>query len=86
MIGLKDRDVAEGETKELFSMMGTEATHAKAWRVAKKREGNGEPMKARTLIIGFPSREAKVFLKRRPTIKKMEMFLGDDLTIYTLPI
>lgn len=83
--GLKDRDDAEGETKELFSMMGIEATHTKAWRVGKKREGSGESSKERALIIRFPSMEAKKdFLKRRPTLKKTGIFLGDDLTLSQL--
>ena len=63
-------------------MMIGEATHTKAWRVGKKKGGGGETSKERALILCFPSMEAKKdFLKRRPTLKKMGMFLGDDLTL-----
>ena len=83
--GLKDRDDVEMETKELCSRMGIEATYAKAWRVGKKREGNGELSKERALIIRFPTMEAKKdFLKRRPTLKKPRIFMGDDLTLSQL--
>lgn len=83
--GLKDRDDVEGEVKELLTMMGGEATHTKAWRVGKRREGSGETSKERALIMRFPSMETKKdFLKRRPTLKKTGIFLGDDLTLSQL--
>ena len=82
--GLKDRDDVEEEVKELLLMMGGEATHTKAWRMGKKREGNGETSKERALILCFPSMEAKDFLKRHPTLKKTGVFLGDDLTLSQL--
>ncbi len=81
--GLKDRDDVEEETKELFSMMGIEADYAKAWRVGKKRDGSGESSRERALIIRFASME-KDFLKKRPTLKKTGVFLGDDLTLSQL--
>ena len=81
--GLKDRDKVEEEVKELMGLMGIDTpTHTKAWRVGKKSEGNGETSKERALILRFPTIEAKKeFLKKRPTLKKTGIFLGDDLTL-----
>lgn len=81
--GLKDRDNVEEETKELLLMMGiTKPMHTQAWRVGKKSEGDGETSRERALILRFPSMEAKKeFLKKRPTLKKTGIFLGDDLTL-----
>lgn len=84
--GLKDRDKVEEEVKELLGLMGIETpTHIKSWRVGKKSGGNGETSKERALILRFPTIEAKKeFLKRRPTLKKTGIFLGDDLTLSQL--
>ncbi|MCO5564111.1 hypothetical protein L7F22_017767 [Adiantum nelumboides] len=80
--GLKDSNKVDQEVKSLMSMMGVEKPlHTGAWRVGRKNEGNGESSKERALILRFPSMEEKKgFLKKRPTLKKTGIFLGDDLT------
>lgn len=84
--GLKDQDNVEEEVKELTRMMGiTTPTHTKAWRVGKRGGAKGETSKERALILRFPSIEVKKeFLKKRPTLKKSGIFLGDDLTLSQL--
>lgn len=84
--GLKDRDRVEEEVKGLMELMGVDKpTHTKAWRVGKKSGGVGETSKERALILRFPTLETKKeFLKRRPTLKKTGIFLGDDLTLSQL--
>lgn len=79
--GLKDINKVEDEVSNLMSMMGVEKPlHTKAWRVGKKSEGSSS--KERALILRFPSlEEKKEFLKKRPTLKKTGIFLGDDLTL-----
>ena len=78
VIELKDRDDVEGELNQLLR---SKVTCTKAWRVGKKREENVETSKERALILHVPSMEAKDFLKRRPTVKKIGLFLGDDLIL-----
>ena len=81
--GLKDHDNVDVEVKELMDMMGVnELTHTRAWRVGKRSGSKGETSKERALILRFPSMDAKKdFLKKRPTLKKTGIFLGDDLTL-----
>ena len=69
-----------------MSMMGIATpTHTKVWRVGKRGGESGETSKERALILRFPSLEVKKeFLKRRPTLKKTGIFLGDDLTLSQL--
>ena len=84
--GLKDLNKVDQEVKSLMSMMGVEKpSHTQAWRVGKKNEGNVGSSKERALILRFPSiEEKKDFLKKRPTLKKTGIFLGDDLTLSQL--
>ena len=86
--GLKETNNVENDVTSLMSMMGVEkSTHTKAWRVGKKNEGTGESSKSkdRALILRFSSlEEKKEFLKKRPTLKKTGIFLGDDLTLSQL--
>lgn len=83
--GLRDRDNVNEEVKELMLKMGIDKpAHTRAWRVGKKSSGNGvaSTSKDRALILRFPSVEGKKeFLKKRPTLKKTGIFLGDDLTL-----
>ena len=74
------------EVTSLTSMMGVEKPlHTRAWRVGKKNDGPGESSKERALILRFPSlEEKKEFLRKRPTLKKTGIFLGDDLTLSQL--
>ena len=85
--GLKETNNVENDVTSLMSMMGVEkSTHTKAWRVGKKNEGTGESSKSkdRALILRFSTLEEKEFLKKRPTLKKTGIFLGDDLTLSQL--
>lgn len=90
--GLKDANDIDKEVTSLMSMMGMEKPlHTKAWRVGKRSETRGESSKEgesskdRALILRFPSLEdKKEFLKKRPTLKKTGIFLGDDLTLSQL--
>ena len=84
--GLKDINNVEKEVTILTYMMGEEKpSHTKAWRVGKKRDDPGESSKERALILRFPSlEEKKKFLKKRPTLKKTGIYLGDDLTLSQL--
>lgn len=84
--GFKDMDNVGKEVTSLMSMMGVEKpSHTKAWRVGKKSNGPGESSKERALILRFPSLEVKKeFLRKRPTLKKTGIFLGDDLTLSQL--
>lgn len=81
--GLKDRDNVDEEVRELMELMGVdEFTHTKAWRVGKRGGGMGETSTEPALIMRFSTIEAKKeFLKKRPTLKKTGIFLGDDLTL-----
>lgn len=81
--GLKDHDNVDAEIKDLMHMMSIdEPTHTRAWRVGKKNGGSEENSKERALILRFPSMEVKKeFLKKRATLKKTGIFLGDDLTL-----
>ena len=81
--GLRDRDNVNEEVKELMLKMGIDTpTHTRAWRVGKKGNGEASTSKERALILRFPSiEEKKEFLKKRPTLKKTGIFLGDDLTL-----
>lgn len=84
--GLKDENNVEKEVASLMTMMGVEkSSHTRAWRVGKKKEGLGETSKEKALILRFSSlEEKKEFLRRRPTLKKTGIFLGDDLTLSQL--
>ncbi|MCO5572587.1 hypothetical protein L7F22_026343 [Adiantum nelumboides] len=85
--GLKDKDNVDEEVKELMALMGVpEPMHSRAWRVGNKKNGSkGETSKERALILRSPSMEAKKdFLRKRPTLKKTCIFLGDDLTLSQL--
>ena len=84
--GLKDINNVEKEVTTLTSMMGVDKpSHTKAWRVGKRSDGPRESSKERALILRFPSlEEKKKFLKKRPTLKKTGIFLGDDLTLSQL--
>ena len=85
--GLKDQDNVEEEVADLLSRMGIEnPTHTRAWRVGKNKEAvEGKTSKERALILRFPSMEhKKEFLKKRLTLKKTGIFLGDDLTLSQL--
>ncbi|KAH7284853.1 hypothetical protein KP509_34G073800 [Ceratopteris richardii] len=83
VIGLKDGGRVEEEVKGLMELMGVDKpTHAKAWRVGKRSGGVGETSKA--LILRFPTLETKELLKRRPTLRKTGIFLGDDLKLSQL--
>lgn len=84
--GLKETNNVDKEVANLMSMMGVEKPmHTRAWRVGKKSEGSGESSKERALILRFSSlEEKKDFLRKRPTLKKTGIFLGDDLTLSQL--
>ena len=81
--GLKDTDNVEEEVKELLKRMDIqEPTHTRAWRVGKKKIGESCNTKERALILRFLDGETKrKFLSKRQTLKKIGIFLGDDLTI-----
>lgn len=71
------------EVKELSKQMSIfESTHIGAQRVgAKGNVGKGN-FKERALIVCFPTMEAKKeFLKKRPTLEKTKISLGDDHTL-----